>query len=63
MLVSLFLGPATVFDVLDCSSIEDLTAFNLRQEKQFPNNPGQGHLFVKLKGKALEKTVKPRAAI
>lgn len=44
-------------------SVEDLTDFNLRQEKKFPNSPGAGHVFVKLSGKALGKTVKPRASL
>mmetsp|Transcript_59311 Transcript_59311/g.119016 ORF Transcript_59311/g.119016 Transcript_59311/m.119016 type:complete len:118 (+) Transcript_59311:57-410(+) len=37
-------------------SIEDLTTFNARMEKKFPNQPGAGHVYVKMKGKALGKT-------
>mmetsp|Transcript_48003 Transcript_48003/g.108996 ORF Transcript_48003/g.108996 Transcript_48003/m.108996 type:complete len:81 (-) Transcript_48003:206-448(-) len=43
-------------------SVETLTQFNARMEKKFPNQPGAGHVFVKLKGKALEDKLKPRAA-
>ena len=43
-------------------SAETLTEFNAKQEKKYPNQPGAGHLFVKLKGKALGDKIKPRAA-
>eukprot|EP00614_Pseudopedinella_elastica_P010780 CAMPEP_0172588858 /NCGR_PEP_ID=MMETSP1068-20121228/7700_1 /TAXON_ID=35684 /ORGANISM="Pseudopedinella elastica, Strain CCMP716" /LENGTH=108 /DNA_ID=CAMNT_0013384313 /DNA_START=32 /DNA_END=358 /DNA_ORIENTATION=- len=43
-------------------SVETLTQFNARMEKKFPNQPGAGHVFVKLKGKALGDKLKPRAA-
>jgi len=33
-------------------SVEDLTTWQARAEKQNPNQPGAGHVYVKLKGKA-----------
>lgn len=33
-------------------SVEDLTDWQARAEKQNPNQPGAGHVYVKLKGKA-----------
>lgn len=41
-----------LFFLFWASSIEDLTDFNLRQEKLNPNSPGAGHIFVKMKGDA-----------
>ena len=43
-------------------SVEDLTDFQLRRDKKFPNKPGAGHVYVKLKGNALKPNIKPRAA-
>ena len=43
------------------SSVEDLTTFQARRDKKFPNQPGAGHVYVKLTGNALKPNVKPRA--
>ena len=33
-------------------SVEDLTTWQARSAKKFPNQMGAGHVYVKLKGKA-----------
>ena len=43
-------------------SVEDLTTFQARRDAKYPNQPGAGHVYVKLTGNALKNVLKPRAA-